>query len=362
MNRIFDTLTSPWFSEYDRLDNYNSGNWRFVVAEKRTDEQLFSYPIWKVETKIYTYNRKTGDFFTPFSVDIIAFNSFLLFLTNPIRVEGTALYHAGKAIFEPVIVFFKAIKLFTEHYRREPLLKRISRTIFTSVCILTTSVTKDLYYLLRDIFYGIGLQIAYLEGFLSDPYRARVKIGVIERAWNHQISYKTSFCVQCPKIDEFQKMSWKEYFQRLKKVETVYIATCMQKRGNIHGEQGSPKKNWRILHEAESIKTLRKEHSEYFPDMQQVTLHRICTNNPDNFAMILDAIQRDSPKYLEKRWWNSAKAEALDALRMQDPEFYAVLQKIQNEHPEYFDPYPEELLFCPISRGISLLGHWLSRR
>lgn len=229
MNVVFDTITKPWFSDTDRLENYNSDNWKYISANKRRTDGEFDG-----RTHRYTLNERTREMWVPDSVSTVAFKCGLLTVGNPLYMAATMVYHAIKIPVDIIRVIGQlAVGILFAMEFRETFPRELSKTIEKNFVDVVSSIVKDIWNIIRAPWFALGFEIAAIEGVVSDPFRARVKIGDIERNWNHGITRHNSCAVQCARMPLAPNVTYEDYQVCWQNTHTYYLAICMQKQGLI---------------------------------------------------------------------------------------------------------------------------------
>jgi hypothetical protein len=133
-------------------------------------------------------------------------------------------FHAGRSIYLIGTLFAKAVSLFNEDLRNSMtngVEAFFQRFIINLTCeIFTEAFLGQLWECIKAPYYGLGLWIAAIEGFVHDPYKAKMEIALIERYWNgdkdrrHDVRSQRGSCME-----------------KIQQTDAFFLARCMQSAG-----------------------------------------------------------------------------------------------------------------------------------
>ncbi|MBI5274273.1 MAG: hypothetical protein HY860_04380 [Chlamydiales bacterium] len=181
MSDIFHSLLKPWTYGRDILEtSYNIDSWKFVIAHTHTPNKT------NAKTCSLISNQVTGNFYQKDSSSLVAWKCFAIMIATPLFITGKILYHTVKIVVDVAMIFFSQFAIMVEHIADgQNAIGCIIEFIRDSIIENSFMVGSHLWQISRLAWYSIGLELAAIGGFLSDPLQARQQIGIIERKINY---------------------------------------------------------------------------------------------------------------------------------------------------------------------------------
>jgi hypothetical protein len=222
MSSIFSGILSGWIRENEWDNVQSSYGDQFCLAEvtrNRNDNR--SERIWCLK------NRVTKDFYLPDSTTLVAAKCFFISLGAPLYTAGRFLFHIGRSFYLTYRIFERSIQNFRDDLdagtnRWEAFRDRI--IVQLSSALFMEAFLGQALECIKAPYYGLGLFIAAIEGFIHDPYKAKTEIALIERHWNgDRNGYQAC---------HFQSSHNTNLWRAIMLSEAFFLAPCMQPIGN----------------------------------------------------------------------------------------------------------------------------------
>lgn len=191
--------------------------------------------------KRYTQELSTGDLYgVPLNEEMcgsskgdpeppvgIALKCAGIFVATPFYMLGVMGVNALKIIVDISSIFWRIIPQFIEEFSTKKCIAAMGNFFMSINWDLPHAIMQDIWRVVRSPLYAGGMALACVYGIVS-PYEGRKWISKIEGLW-HEASYKMDF-----RLGMSKKYSLTQFISDIAKGKILFLAWCMQKRGNIN--------------------------------------------------------------------------------------------------------------------------------
>ena len=212
-------------------DQKIEGDWCNVTVVKRDDA---GHVIKTVRPIPFTFTQEisTGDLYgigksRPDSPAIIAFKAVQIFFGIFIYAPGIMLVNLIRIITDTLSIFCRVMKDVGTNYMTKSFASFLGNIGMVLVYEIPSAISEDIWRIARTPIFALGLQAACLFAIIS-PFEGRKWIAKCELEWHQNVTYRSDLSRVKNIAEDFGIL-----FSALQEGRILYLANCMQKRGNI---------------------------------------------------------------------------------------------------------------------------------
>ena len=155
-----------------------------------------------------------------------------LLIATSFYMLGVMTYHLLKIVTDIGTISVRAFTELSHHFSKKGVLGSMANLVMTLIWEIPSSLLDDLWHIARSPLFAAGILCASLFAVLF-PFEGRKWIGKIELAWHDNTSYRMDIRHNKTIDQSWNELFSKKFFSDLKAGKVIYLANCMQKRGNL---------------------------------------------------------------------------------------------------------------------------------